>query len=172
MSQTKIKLNDGTEVPIDEFITWEARKQSFLLKNYKEILAEKYKNGVYRKVITPKGEFINASKAADAEGVSISMLTKRLRHVLYPEYHYVDESPEDLIYTKPIRKSKSDPEKYNSEREKLLGKKTKTPLGVFDTLGKAAKAHKVTMPTIKRRMRDFPNDFYFIDSTKTSISND
>jgi hypothetical protein len=172
MSQTKIKLNDGTEVPIDEFITWDARKQSFLLKNYREILAGKYKNGVYRKVITPKGEFINTSKAADAEGVSVSVLTRKLRHVLYPDYHYVDETPEDLIYTKPIRKRMSNPEKYNSEREKLLGKKTKTPLGIFDTLGKAAKAHGVTMPTIKRRMRDFPEEFYFVDLSEVSTKND
>ena len=165
-----IKLNNGAEVTLDEFITWGAHKQGALLKNpldFEKIQKAKYAKGtVYRSVITPKGEFKTASEAADAEGVSVSVLTKRLQHLLHPEYHYVDEKPEDIKYTKPIRKRMQSPAAYNAARAELLGKCTRTPLGEFETLGKAAKAHEVSMPTIKRRMRDFPSEYYFVTEGK------
>lgn len=172
-----IKLNNKSEVTLDEFLTWNAHKQHRLTKetkyDYEKILQNKYEKGIYRKVITPKGTFINASKAADAEGISVSALTRRVRHALFPEYQYEDQRAEDIIYTKPLRKQMNNPKKYNEERAKLLGKVTKTPLGEFSTLGQAAKAHGLSMPTIKRRMKNQPSEFFFVEqpSDKLIISN-
>lgn len=157
MSDTLIKLNNGLEVHIDEFIKWSEHKQRQLLmpveqrQRLNQILAEA--SDTSRPVITPKGMFASVDSAAKALDIGTDGFRKYLLNDAYPEYRYVLSLPED----EPLRTNRV---LYNG----VLRKSIKTPLGIFKTVNEAAKAHNFSGDQIKLRLHsDKHPDFYRTD---------
>jgi hypothetical protein len=157
MSDTLIKLNNGLEVHIDEFIKWSEHKQRLLLMpvEQKQKLNQAWAgiSDTSRPVVTPKGMFATVDSAAKALNIGVDGLRKYLLNDAYPEYRYVVSLPEDdALRTNRVL--------YNG----VLRKSIKTPLGIFKTVNEAAKAHNFSGDQIKLRLHsDKHPDFYRTD---------
>jgi hypothetical protein len=166
MSNLMIKLNNGLEVPVDEFISWSQRKQHELTvpidvrikrdKRLKEI------SDTSRPVITPQGIFDSVSSAALASNIAVDVLRKYLLNDAYPDYRYLIPLPEDEVL-------KTNKVLYNG----VLRKQIKTPLGIFKNVNEAAKAHNFSADQIKWRIHsDKYPDFHRTDeSVGTQFAN-
>lgn len=157
MSDTLIKLNNGLEVHIDEFIKWSEHKQRQLLmpieqrQRLNQMLAEA--SDTSRPVITPKGMFASVDAAAKALDIGVDGLRRYLLNDAYPEYRYVLSLAED----EPLRTNRI---LYNG----VLRKSIKTPLGIFNTINEAAKAHNFSGDQIKWRLKSENHpDFHHTD---------
>lgn len=152
-----IKLNNGLEVHIDEFIKWSSEKQRQLLmpvekrKMLNQKLAEV--SDTSRPVTTPLGAFTSVELAAKSLNIAVDVLRKYLLNDAYPEYKYIVSLPED----EPLRTNRV---LYNG----VLRKKIRTPLGIFNNVNDAAKAHNFSGDQIKLRLHsDKHPDFYRTD---------
>ena len=157
MSKLMIKLNNGLEVHVDEFISWSQRKQHELTV---PIDIRKKRNTRLREisdksrpVVTPQGIFDSVSSAALASDIAVDVLRKYLLNDAYPDFKYLIPLPGDeALKTNKIL--------YNG----VLRKQIKTPLGIFKSATEAAKAHNYSSDQIKWRIHsDKYPDFYRTD---------
>lgn len=161
-----IKLNNGLEVHIDEFITWSPRKQSELTvstevrKKRNKLLKEA--SDFSRPVVTPQGTFDTVTSAAKASNIAVDVLRKYLLNDAYPAYRYLIPSAEDdALRTNKIL--------YNG----VLRKSIKTPLGIFKNANQAAKAHNLSADQIKLRIHSekYPEFHRTDESVGTEFAN-
>ncbi len=141
-----IKLNNGLEVHIDEFITWTAQRQVMLTRPLEVVnkstakATEKYQ----RPVVTPKGTFPSITIASNVFGVSRDTLSKYVYNTAITEFRFLHPKPTDAIkeFHKPTNSILNKPSVY-----------VKTPLGVFKSIAEAAIKHKVPRHQIEYKIK-------------------
>ncbi len=166
MSDLKIKLNNGLEVLVDEFITWSAYKQAQLTMpiEKRKALNKRLKEitDTSRVVVTPLGTFESVSLASEAHDIAVDVMRKYLLNDAYPEFKYLIPLPED----ESLRTNKV---LYNG----ILRKYIKTPLGIFKNANDAAKAHNFSPDQIKWRIHSdkYPEFHRTDESVGTEYAN-
>ncbi len=148
-----IKLNNGLEVHIDEFITWSPQKQRLLTTPLEIARAHSAKTAKknQRAVTTPLGEFESVSLAGKAHGISDDALRRRIFNLACPEYNYVNPEPQD--------KEKM----FFKELTRGFGKtsvKVKTPLGIFNSIKLAAEAHNISIGALSHKFYKNKNEYF------------
>ena len=147
-----VKLSNGTEVDIDEFITWSSNKQAQNLIPQEQRLdifarAGQKKN---RAVMTPIGEFPSCKSAMEALGICANTLRRFINNDSYPSFYYINEKPDDQLRVK-----------FNSKFTR--GKKiTVTPLGTFNSKNEAMKAHGVDREQFAILLKNSSSEYYFL----------
>lgn len=163
MSGLKIKLNNGSEVPIDEFITWSAHRQAMLTRPLEEVKEATAKASAkyQRQVVTPKGIFPSITIASNVFGVSRDTISKYIYNTAIPEFKFLNPKPEDTLkeFHKPTNSILNKPSVY-----------VKTPLGVFKSIADAAKAHNVPRHQIEQKIRSPRQpDFHKFESEENTF---
>jgi hypothetical protein len=151
--KTLLKLNNGEQVSVDEFITWHPAKQWRLTVPIEEYKAniERTKAANSHAVITPLGKFSSMRAACKALGISSPTLRGYIHNSAYPDYRFADEK--NLI------------EKSVLNKIYITGKKrTVTPLGIFSSKIEAAVAHGLTKGQFERVMKKNPKEFFYLAS--------
>ena len=71
-----VKLNDGTKVPLEEFVTWNARKQNNRTMPLQELEEKKAKQieAIRRAINTPFGKFSTFKEAVEKTKISSRIL--------------------------------------------------------------------------------------------------
>jgi hypothetical protein len=164
MSELKIKLNNGSEVPIDEFITWSSRRQIMLTRPLEEVnkATAKASAKYQRQVVTPKGVFPSITIASNIFGVSRDTLSKYIYNTAIPEFRFLISKPEDKL------------KEFHKPMNSILNKTSvyvKTPLGIFKSISDAAKEHNVPRHQIEQKIRskNHPN-FHKFESEENTFS--
>ena len=144
-----VKLNDGTKVPLEEFVTWSVRKQTMRTlpiekkREIAEIISLKKRKGV----ITPKGVFESMSEAVIALGISNPTLKSLCLNTAYPNYQLINPSERDLA-------------KQFHKKHKGGNKKTITPIGSFDSMRSAAKALGISVDALGKLIKNDKKNYY------------
>ena len=147
-----IKVRNGKEVSIEEFISWNQPKQQNQLRTKEQIevtnkkISEK--NG--RKVITPKGIFPTLSTAAKAVGINRDRLSKLIYNTAIKEYRYMDRRSIDdsLEFHEPLK----------------ITKITYTPIGQFSSNREAIKALKIKSHEFTELLSTKPKKYFVLMS--------
>ena len=165
MKKPMVKLNDGTKVPLEEFITWSARKQNnrtIPLQEFEEKKAKRVE-AVSRAVNTPFGKFSTFKEAVEKTKINSRKLLLLLRNTASPDYSYVKPKATDSLkeFNLPLKNknSKSSKESYLPLKNKN-SKKTVTPKGVFDSIAVAAEAHSLTRYDFCKLLKTEPAKYY------------
>ena len=150
MKKPMVKLNDGTKVPLEEFVTWHPTKQHKWTMPLEEKAAIVAKMGLTKRkaVNTPKGQFATSRDATQALGISKDALRDLCLNTAYPQYSYVNPTKKDLAQ-QYHRVYKGGP------------KKTVTPIGIFNTKGIAAKALGISYEDLNRLIKLDPTNYFF-----------
>jgi len=103
-----------------------------------------------KRMTTPDGEFESSTDAAKHYGITPQAIRQRTK--LEPHlYYYTEKGPG----VPPAPKEKKKADKYI--------RKVKTPLGIFDNIADAGKAHSCHPDSIKYRMKSNPNEYQWLD---------
>jgi hypothetical protein len=141
-SEYYVKMTDGSPVPS------KSRPLKVPRAKKPKVIREK-KIRIYRSVITPKGEFPTIISASKAHNIS----KERMLRLIYN----LDKS--DYKFSKEIDKDKK---KYFSSNDNKVDRKVITPKGEFRTVKEAAKFHKISEATLKKRIYDITiKDYIF-----------
>ncbi len=145
-----VKLNDGTKIPLEEFITWSVNKQSMRTMpiEQKRQIAEKISLKNRKGVITPKGVFDSMSEAVKALGISNPTLKSLCLNTAYPNYQLINPSARDLA-------------KQFYKKHKAGNKKTVTPIGSFDSMKSAAKALGISVDSLRALIKNDNKNYYY-----------
>ena len=155
MKKSMVKLNDGSKVPLEEFVTWHHAKQHRFTISTEEKKTIYAKSGakLQRAVNTPMGQFPSFGTATQALGITDVVLRKYIRNTALPLYSYVEPTSEDI----------------SKQFHKVLTagkKKTITPIGTFDTRISASKALGIEDHQLKRLIKEYPEQYYYsVDNT-------
>ena len=145
-----VKLNDGTKVPLEEFVTWNARKQNNRTMPLQELEEKKAKQieAIRRAINTPFGKFSTFKEAVEKTKISSRILLLLLRNTASPDYSYVKPKPTDSLkeFYLPLKNKNS--------------KKTVTPMGVFDSIAIAAEAHSLTRYDFNKLLKTKSAKYY------------
>lgn len=149
---TYLKLNNGTEVSVDEFISWNSRKQTIFTKPIEERQKdiERKVQSTRRAINTPMGQFPCFEEAKKALNMGTHALRSRLKNSAYPEYSFVVPKP-------------SDTEKEFHQVKKRGKKFTVTPMGMFNSKVEAYVAYGIKKGEFEKLLNEFPNDYYYLD---------
>lgn len=151
-----VKLNDGTKVPLQEFITWHHIKQhirTIPLEEHKRIIAARVEKSK-RAVITPLGTFKSLIEAAKKNNITIEQLRPLIRNTAFPKFKFVNPRPRDA--EKEFYKPK------NLSIEKI--DKVVTPLGNFPTKRAAEKVHGFSKTSLNTLLVKDSEHYYFIEN--------
>ena len=165
MKNPMVKLNDGTKVPLEEFVTWNARKQNNRTMPLQELEEKKAKQieAIRRAINTPFGKFSTFKEAVEKTKISSRILLLLLRNTASPDYSYVKPKPTDSLkeFYLPLKNknSKSSKEFYLPLKNKN-SKKTVTPMGVFDSIAIAAEAHSLTRYDFNKLLKTKSAKYY------------
>ncbi len=145
-----VKLNDGTKVPLEEFVIWSTRKQNnktMPLKEFEEQQAKRVKT-LKRAINTPFGKFSTFKEAIEKTKISSRTLLSLLKNKACPEYSYVTPKPSDIAkeFYLPLKNKNS--------------KKTVTPLGLFDSIAIAAEAHGLSRNSFYKLLNTESANYY------------
>lgn len=145
-----VKLNNGKEVALEEFIKWHPTKQHKWTVPIEEKKATLAKMGLTKRkaVNTPLGQFSTVNEAVKALDITKDKLRQLILNTAYPKYSYVNPSPSDIA--KQFHKV------YN-----VGPKKTVTPIGTFATKGIAAKALGISYEDLDRLIKLEPKKYYY-----------
>jgi hypothetical protein len=152
MKKPTVKLNNGKEVLLEDFVKWHHTKQHKLtipLEEKKKIY-EKSHAKLRRAVNTPMGQFASFTEATKALGLTDSGLRNYIRNTALPQYSYVNTTPEDI--SKQFHKELS-----------AGSKKTVTPIGIFNSRIAASKALGIEDHQLKKLIKEYPNEYYYSD---------
>jgi hypothetical protein len=156
MKKPIVKLNDGTTIPLEVFITWHHVKQwakTRPIEEQRKIVAERVER-TKRAVNTPLGRFNSVAEAAKKYKLDTVQLRKLIRNTAFPEYSYVVPKPRDAKH-----------EFYQLSKPKtLLEEKVVTPLGKFPNKRAAEKAHGISKTRLNTLLRKDSEHYYFIDN--------
>lgn len=155
MKKPTVKLNDGTTVPLEIFITWHHVKQwakTRPLEEQRKIVAERVER-TKRAVNTPLGRFKSVAEAAKKHNINTVQLRQLIRNTAFPEYSYVVPKPRDAQH-----------EFYELEKPVIKPIDTiVTPLGKFPTKRAAERAHGITKTRFNTLLKKDSENYYFID---------
>jgi hypothetical protein len=145
MKKPKVKLNDGTSIPLEVFVTWSAFKQNLMtisVERKKEWYKKIVKNRT-RAVNTPYGKFESISEAANSIGIPYSRIRKFLLSQEFPDYNLVNPTSKDVI---PLKKEKTleELDAMRIRRGMAHRRAVNTPIGQFSTVNEAVKALGIT----------------------------
>ena len=145
-----VKLNDGTSVSLEEFVTWTINKQNMRTMpiEQKEAIAEKIRLKRSKGVKTPLGEFATMSEAAEALNISYPTLKNLCLNTAYPQYEIINPTANDIA-------------KQFYKEYKGGSKKTITPIGTFDTMATAAKALGISVDALGKLIKNDNKNYYF-----------
>jgi len=151
MTKPMVMLNDGTQVPLEIFITWHPTKQNRKTRPIEEVNATIEKVAVKnrRAVNTPLGQFRSVKDARNAVKMSTAVFRCYLLNTAYPEYSYVNPEPNDI-------------ENQFHKIYKIFSKTTVTPLGTFKSKAKAAEAHGLSTGEFGRLMTHHSDEYYYL----------
>lgn len=150
MKKPMVKLNNGKEVPLEEFIKWHHTKQHKLTipLDDKKLIYAKMAVKQQRAVNTPIGQFASFKEAAQALGLTDTGLRNYIRNTALPLYNYVNPTPEDIA--------------KQFHKELAAGaKKTVTPIGTFNSRIAASKALGIEDHQLKKLIKEYPNEYYY-----------
>jgi hypothetical protein len=150
MKKPMVKLNNGTKVLLEEFVTWHQMKQHKWTMPLEEKKAISAKMGLTKRraVNTPIGQFITFNEAVRALGITKDVLRDLCQNTAYPKYSYVNPTQKDI-------------DKQFHRVYKSGPKKTVTPIGTFATKGLAAKAFGVTYDEMSLLIKTQPKKYYY-----------
>ncbi len=145
-----VKLNNGKEVLLEEFVTWHPTKQHKWTVPIEEKKATLAKMGLTKRkaVNTPIGQFSKFNEAVKALGMTKDGLRALCLNTAYPLYSYVNPTVKDIA-KQYYRIYKGGP------------KKTVTPIGTFANKGLAAKALGISYEDLDRLIKLQPKKYYF-----------
>lgn len=145
-----VKLNNGKNVSLEEFVKWHPTKQHKWTVPIEEKKAIVAKMGLTKRkaVNTPIGQFATVNEAVKALGITKDKLRQLILNTAYPKYTYVNPSQSDI--------SKQFHKVYN-----VGPKKTVTPIGTFPSKISAAKALGILKDQLGKLMLTNPNEYYY-----------
>jgi hypothetical protein len=155
MRKPMVKLNNGTKVSLEEFVTWHHVKQhrkTIPLDEHKKIIAARVES-TKRAVITPIGIFKSVAEAAEKNNITIDQLRPLIRNTAFPEFKYAKPKPKDAEH------------EFYKPTNLLLEKidKVVTPLGKFPTKRAAEKAHGISKTRLNTLLKKDSEHFYLIE---------
>jgi hypothetical protein len=152
MDKPTVKLNDGTEVALEEFIKWTPRRQAFKTLPLEELHASRIRRGMAhrRAVNTPLGRFETMGEAVKALGITKDALRKLLLNTAYPKYSFVNPTQKELS------------EQFHKVY-KVGPKKTVTPIGIFKSKIAAANALGILKDQLGKLMLTNPSEYYYAE---------
>ena len=150
MKKPMVKLNNGTKVPLEEFVTWSAFKQNLMtisVERKKEWYKKIAKNRT-RAVNTPCGKFKSISEAASSIGIPYSRMRKFLLSPEFPEYNLVNLTSKDVL---PQKKEKTleELDAMRIRRGMAHRRAVNTPKGQFETVRLAIKVLGITKDALR-----------------------
>jgi hypothetical protein len=150
MKKPTVKLNNGKEVLLEDFVKWHPTKQHKWTVPIEEKKATLAKMGLTKRkgVNTPLGQFKTFREAVEALGITKDSLRDLCLNTAYPLYSYVNPT-------------KSDISKQFHRVYKGGPKKTVTPIGTFATKGIAAKALGISYGDLNRLIKLEPLKYYY-----------
>jgi hypothetical protein len=150
MKKPMVKLNDGTKVPLEDFIKWTPKRQEFKTRPLAEIkeITDKTKLKTSRPINTPFGPFPSIREALIQTGIPYYQLRRFLLSTEHPEYSYVKTY---------IGNEKRDPKVPTEEeldatrikRGMAHRRAVNTPKGQFATCREAIKALGITKDALR-----------------------
>lgn len=152
MKKVMVKLNNGKQVSLEEFVTWTSRKQTIYTQPIEERKAhiERKVQSTKRAINTPLGQFSCFEEARKALNMGTYSLRTRLKNLAYPEYSYVNPKPKD-----------SEKEFYHVKKK---GKKfTVTPIGMFNSKIEAYISYGLKKGDFETLLREQPSKYYYLD---------
>lgn len=152
MKKPTVKLNNGKEVLLEDFVKWHHTKQHKLTipLEEKKAIYEKSHTKLRRAINTPLGQFPSFKEATKALGLTDSGLRNYIRNTALPLYSYVNPTTEDIA--------------KQFHKELAAGsKKTVTPIGIFNSRIAASKALGIEDHQLKKLIREYPNEYYYAD---------
>lgn len=155
MKKQMVKLNNGKEVLLEEFVSWTAHKQSLLTKpiEKRRVDIEKKVQSTRRAINTPLGQFSCFEDAKKALNMGTYALRSRLKNLAYPEYSFVNPKPKDA-------------EKEFHQVKKRGRKFTVTPIGVFNSKIEAYISYGLKKGEFETLLREQPEKYYYIDEAE------
>jgi len=151
MKKPMVKLNDGTQVSLEEFIKWTPKRQEFKTRPLEEIkaISDKIKIRNQRAVNTPLGRFSSMTEAIEKTKIRYARLRSLLLNPDNSEYSYVISKPEDLEYL-PKKLQTPDQRKAVSAIVGLTKRRAvNTPTGQFSSVNEAAKALSIAKGVLR-----------------------
>ena len=147
-----VKLNNGTFVPLENFIKWHSSKQRNWTMPLEEKAAIIAKIALTKRkaVITPLGEFERFKDAVKAHGIVPAGLRSLIHNTAYPEYTYAN--PKHINPAKAFHKI-----------YRIGPKKTTTPIGTFRSKIAAANALGLLKDQLGNLMLTNPQEYYFAE---------
>jgi hypothetical protein len=154
MKKPFVKLNNGTKVLLEEFVTWHQMKQHKWTMPLEEKKAISAKMGLTKRraVNTPIGQFSTVNEAVKALGITKDGLRDLILNTAYPKYSYVNPTQKDI-------------DKQFHRVYKGGPKKTVTPIGTYATKGLAAKALGISYDDLDRLIKLKPKKYYYSEDT-------
>jgi hypothetical protein len=145
-----IKLANGKEVTLDEFLSWGAIKQHHAtLNNNARTYAYRY--------YTPAGVFEKLAEAIEANGCSRNAFIKRIKNKNFVDWY---REPININYINKLKKAMKHSKKW---QQRFTGSKpVMTPNGKFPSVQSVADAAKVDGNTIRRWMKKWPEHYYYV----------
>jgi len=150
MKKPMVKLNNGKEVLLEEFVKWHHAKQNrytIPIEEKKKIYA-KMSAKQQRAVNTPIGQFTSFGAATRALKITDVVLRKYIRNTALPLFSYVNPTPEDIA----------------KQFHKVLtagAKKTVTPIGTFESRIEASVALGIEDHQLKKLIKEYPNEYFY-----------
>jgi hypothetical protein len=146
-----VKLNDGTQVPLETFITWHHLTQTAKTRSLEELkkLIDKLSETHKRVVNTPLGRFNSVKEAAERHKFGITKLRRLLQNTAISDFNYDKPRANDTrkqFHAPPI-----------PQVEKVV-----TPLGKFITQRAAEKAHGFSSKQLTTLLRNDSENYYLI----------
>lgn len=167
-----VKLNDGTSVSLDVFVTWSAFKQNLMtisIERKKEWYRKIAKNRI-RAVITPYGKFDSISEAASSIGIPYSRIRKFLLSPEIQDYRLVNPTSKDVL---PQKKEKTleELDAMRIRRGMAHRRAVNTPKGQFETVREAIKVLGITKDALRDLCLNTAYPLYsYVNPTKKDLA--
>jgi hypothetical protein len=166
MAKPMVKLNDGTKIPLEVFVTWSAIKQTNMTMPIEEKIARysKVADKHRRTVQTPMGIFKSIKEAVTQTGITISRLRRLLYSEEFPDYKILNSIPDD---DKRVIKHLSKKEKEARQANKGISRRRSiiTPKGEFPSVTAASIALKLWRGQLTRLLQNPEHpEFRYSDS--------
>lgn len=168
-----VKLNDGTKVPLEEFIKWTTKRQEFKTRPLEEIraIANKIRIKNNRIINTPIGTFASMEEAILQTQIPYARLRKYLLSIEHPEYSYAVLEPKDVEQQITAR-TQDELDAMRIRRGMAHRRAVNTPIGQFSTVNEAVKALGITKDGLRDLILNTAYPKYsYVNPTQKDIDN-